>query len=315
MVLPFTLLGAYIGAYDPGMQAEYPLAKTMMQSMPLFIVVELFYLGLLFCLGVFLPRFLAGGDAKGLWSSHGNPDPNGAFGNYSHWQAVCRVFFCHLGRDCVRLCGMANAIHFLFHVTARRGGYWDRSQNHFVIRTIRHERCPLIMTRALITGCTGCLGSNLAAELIQKGIEVVGLSYKNESRIALKGLDVELIEGNVLEFEANSAMRGVDWVFHVAGIADDWNYSAERVYETNVMGTFNVLSAARVANVKRFVLTSSAAVTGVPPQPDGRPMNESDMFNLAPRDWIYGYSKVLAEQILSGLLPRGCMRSALNQPH
>ena len=162
------------------------------------------------------------------------------------------------------------------------------------------------MTRALITGCTGCLGSNLAAALIQRGIEVVGLSYKNESQIALKGLDVEIVEGNILEFEGLcSAMHGVDWVFHVAGIADDWNYSAERVYETNVMGTFNVMSAARVAKVKRFVLTSSAAVTGVPSQPDGTPMNEGNKFNLAPRDWIYGYSKVLAEQILAGFVAQG----------
>ncbi|MBA4383184.1 MAG: nucleoside-diphosphate sugar epimerase [Anaerolinea sp.] len=162
------------------------------------------------------------------------------------------------------------------------------------------------MTRALITGCTGCLGSNLAAALIQRGIEVVGLSYKNESRIALEGLDIELIEGNILEVEGlSSSMRGVDWVFHVAGIADDWNYSAERVYETNVMGTFNVMSAARVAKVKRFVLTSSAAVTGVPPQHDGMPMNEGSRFNLAPKNWIYGYSKVLAEQILAGFVAQG----------
>ncbi len=44
LVLPFMLLGAYLGALDPGMQAEYPLAKTMMKSMPLFISIELFYL-------------------------------------------------------------------------------------------------------------------------------------------------------------------------------------------------------------------------------------------------------------------------------
>ncbi|PKO00614.1 MAG: nucleoside-diphosphate sugar epimerase [Chloroflexi bacterium HGW-Chloroflexi-4] len=162
------------------------------------------------------------------------------------------------------------------------------------------------MTRALITGSTGCLGSNLAAALIQRGFEVVGLSYKNESQIALKGLDIEIVEGNILDFEGLcSAMHGVDWVFHVAGIADDWNYSAERVYETNVMGTFNVLSAARIAKVKRFVLTSSAAVIGVPPQLDGKPMNESNKFNLAPCDWIYGYGKVLAERILAGFVAQG----------
>lgn len=44
LILPFMLLGAYTGALDPGMQAEYPLAKSMMHSLPLFILVEFFYL-------------------------------------------------------------------------------------------------------------------------------------------------------------------------------------------------------------------------------------------------------------------------------
>jgi membrane protease YdiL (CAAX protease family) len=44
VVLPFMLLGAIIGAFDPAMQAEYPLAKSMMNSLPLFLFVEAFYL-------------------------------------------------------------------------------------------------------------------------------------------------------------------------------------------------------------------------------------------------------------------------------
>ena len=162
------------------------------------------------------------------------------------------------------------------------------------------------MTRALITGCTGCLGSNLAMALSLKGIEVVGLSYKNESRVALQGMHPELLEGNVLEPESlRPAMRGVDWVFHVAGIADDWNYPPEPVYRTNVLGTYNVLKAAQEAGVKRFVLTASAAITGIPARRDGMLMDENDTFNLPPDRWIYGHTKVLAEQVLLGFVAEG----------
>jgi dihydroflavonol-4-reductase len=162
------------------------------------------------------------------------------------------------------------------------------------------------MTRALITGCTGCLGSHLARALTEKGIEVVGLSYQNESRIALEGLDVKLIESDVMDLESlRAAMQGIDWVFHAAGIADDWHHKTERVYQTNVKGTQNVLTAAYEAHVKRFILTASAAVTGVPTSTDGSLMNEESTFNMAPRDWIYGHSKLLAEQIMIQFVARG----------
>jgi membrane protease YdiL (CAAX protease family) len=64
LILPVMLLGAYTGAYDPGMQAEYPLAKTMMQSIPLFIVVELFYLVYYFAWEFFFRGFLQIGMQK-----------------------------------------------------------------------------------------------------------------------------------------------------------------------------------------------------------------------------------------------------------
>ncbi|MBA4383185.1 MAG: hypothetical protein C0410_00465 [Anaerolinea sp.] len=63
-VLPVMLLGAYIGAFDPGMQAEYPLAKTMMKSMPLFVVIELFYLVYYFAWEFFFRGFLQTGMQK-----------------------------------------------------------------------------------------------------------------------------------------------------------------------------------------------------------------------------------------------------------
>ncbi len=161
------------------------------------------------------------------------------------------------------------------------------------------------MTRALITGCTGCLGSNLAAALLNHGVEVIGVCLKGDSRITLEGLDMTIVEGDILHPDGfSSLMKGVDWVFHVAGIADDWNHHPARVYRTNVVGTCNVLEAALRARVRRVVLTASGAVLGTP-QKGHASMDEECIFNLHPRDWIYGHSKVLAESVMMDYVQQG----------
>ncbi len=161
------------------------------------------------------------------------------------------------------------------------------------------------MTRALITGVTGCVGSHLAAALLRRGVTVTGLRYKNATTVNLKGLDVELIDGDIQDAALlQRAMQGVDWVFHVAAIADDWHYPAAAVYRTNVLGSYQVLRAAQSAGVERFVLTCSAAALGVP-RPEKPLMDESCTFNLRPEQWVYGHSKVLAEQLMQSFVADG----------
>jgi dihydroflavonol-4-reductase len=161
------------------------------------------------------------------------------------------------------------------------------------------------MTRALVTGVTGCVGSNLAAALIDKGARVVGLSLKCASTLAIDGLDLELVCGDILDPEClTQVMEGVDWVFHVAGIADDWRHKSETVYQTNVEGTRNVLAAAQAAGVKRFVLTASAAMLGVPTK-EKPVMDETSPFNFEPKTWPYAHSKLLAEQAMLEYVVQG----------
>ncbi|MHB0877608.1 MAG: NAD-dependent epimerase/dehydratase family protein [Anaerolineae bacterium] len=161
------------------------------------------------------------------------------------------------------------------------------------------------MTRALITGVTGCVGSNLAVALASRGIEVVGLCQPGASTLAIDRLPLTRIGGDIADTDVlRQAMQNVDWVFHVAAIADDWRHSADKIYRVNVGGTENVLAAALEAGVQRFVLTSSAATLGVP-QAGQALLHESCEFNLRPRDWVYAHSKVLAEQALQSAVSRG----------
>ncbi len=166
---------------------------------------------------------------------------------------------------------------------------------------------------ALVTGGTGFIGSNLVAALIQRGIGVRVLRRPTSSLAGLAGLGYETCVGDVLD-EVDTlaaAMAGCDWVFHTAAISDYWRYRGhKRLYRTNVGGTRNVLDAALQAGVKRFVLTSSLAAMGVPAP--GQLLTEADLFNLAPRRFLYGYSKHLAEGELRRAVDAGLAAMAVN---
>ncbi len=154
------------------------------------------------------------------------------------------------------------------------------------------------MTRAIITGVTGCLGSNLAAALVRQGVDVIGIVQPGAPRTAIQGLPLTLREADILDAKAlQGALEPADWLFHTAAIADDWKHSAVAVYRTNVAGTENVLAAARWVGVRRFLLTASAAALGVPTRLNPL-LDENSRFNLPPQDWTYAYSKVMAEKAL-----------------
>lgn len=154
------------------------------------------------------------------------------------------------------------------------------------------------MIRALITGATGGLGANLIAALNAERVEVVAMRRSTSPDAAIEEQPAEWAVGDVLDTDSlAAAMRGVDWVFHVAAIADDWNHPAERVYAVNVEGTRNVLQAACDAGVSRFVYTSSSSALGVPER-EGQLLDESNTYNLPPDLWPYGHSKHLAEGLV-----------------
>ena len=101
--------------------------------------------------------------------------------------------------------------------------------------------------RALVTGGTGFVGSNLVAALIDRGIRVRVLQRATSSMAALDGLDYEVRVGDVLDDADTLAARMADcvWVFHTAAISDYWRYRGpKRLYRTNVEGTRNMSAAA-----------------------------------------------------------------------
>ncbi len=110
----------------------------------------------------------------------------------------------------------------------------------------------------LVTGATGHIGNVLVRKLIERGDKVRALILPGESRIPLRDLRIEAVEGDVLDLSSLfEAFRGVRGVFHLAGIISIMPGSNPLVRKVNVEGTRNVLRVAREMRVRKLVYTSS----------------------------------------------------------
>ena len=71
--------------------------------------------------------------------------------------------------------------------------------------------------KILITGITGRIGGNLAAQLVEQGHRVRGLVWREDQRVEkFKGIDLELIEGNLTKYEdVQKVTDGVDVIYHL----------------------------------------------------------------------------------------------------
>jgi dTDP-glucose 4,6-dehydratase len=125
--------------------------------------------------------------------------------------------------------------------------------------------------RVLVTGAGGFIGSHLAERLVEVGASVRALHEYNSMGSwgwldeSPRRDDMDVVLGDVRDPDAvGRAAAGVDAVFHLAAlIAIPYSYSAPQSYvETNVLGTLNVLRAARDTDVSVLVHTSTSEVYG-----------------------------------------------------
>jgi UDP-glucose 4-epimerase len=150
------------------------------------------------------------------------------------------------------------------------------------------------MTRVLVTGGAGFIGSNLVRVLLDAGEEVRVLdNFSTGSRTNLEGLPVDIVEGELRSYErVHNAVRGVEVVFHLGALGSVPRSVQDPLTSSavNVEGTLNVLLAARDAGVRRVVYSSSTSVYGSSRE---RPTRES-----SPLDPIspYGVAKLAAEK-------------------
>ncbi len=124
------------------------------------------------------------------------------------------------------------------------------------------------MTKALVTGGAGFIGSHLAEGLLAAGHEVVvldNLSTGSTANLERVRRGIRFVEGDVRhEAALASVLPGVEWVFHLAALASVPRSVAAPLasHEHNATGTLVALLAARDAGVRRFVYAASSSAYG-----------------------------------------------------
>jgi len=152
--------------------------------------------------------------------------------------------------------------------------------------------------KCIVTGGAGFIGSHLVTLLLEEGHSVTVLDNfstgRPENLDHLKGNEnIKLVQVDITELdEIKPYFVGVDWVFHLAALADIVPSIEQPIkyYNSNVMGTAMVLEASRLANVKRFIYTASSSCYGIP---DNYPTEE--IAEIRPQ-YPYALTKWLGEQ-------------------
>jgi UDP-glucose 4-epimerase len=150
------------------------------------------------------------------------------------------------------------------------------------------------MSKVLVTGGAGFIGSNLVRELLGRGDDVRVLdNFSTGNRRNIEDLDVEVVEGELRSYErVHNAVRGVETVFHLGALGSVPRSVQDPLTSSavNIEGTLNVLLAARDEGIRRVVYTSSSSIYGVS---NPLPLNER-----MPPDPIspYGVAKLAAER-------------------
>ena len=154
--------------------------------------------------------------------------------------------------------------------------------------------------KTLVTGGSGFVGSAVVRQLISAGFSVRALVRSSSDRRNLMGLPVEIVTGDLRDRSSlDRALAGCHSLFHVAAVYKLWVPRHEEIYETNVIGTQNIMLAAANAGVTRIIYTSSVATLG--PTPDGSPADENTPASVSDMIGHYKRSKFLAEVEVKGL--------------
>jgi len=145
--------------------------------------------------------------------------------------------------------------------------------------------------KALITGATGCLGIHLTKELVRQNFSVTAIGRNRELGKLLIG--AEFVVGDIRDRqEMLQLCRGQEIIFHCAALSSLWG-KYQDFYDTNVLGTKNVLEASLEHTVKRVVHVSSPSIYYQ--FKDGFAISESTPI---PKKFVNHYvsTKILAEK-------------------
>ena len=148
----------------------------------------------------------------------------------------------------------------------------------------------------LVTGATGFIGSHVARRLVQRGDRVRILARNSSRKSNIETFGCEVVIGDLND--QNSMLRcvqGCGRIYHVAADYRLWAKNPKEIYDSNVGGTRNLLSACCEAGVSKVIYTSSVGTIGM--CHDGVPADEASPVGLDDMIGHYKRSKFMAEQV------------------
>ena len=155
--------------------------------------------------------------------------------------------------------------------------------------------------KILITGGAGFIGSNLTEELVRRGHKVSVIDnlatgqLKNLRNIIkkIKFFNIDISQEKNKK-KMNKIFKKIDWVFHLAGLADivPSIENPDKYFQVNVNGTLNVLEASKKNNIKKFIYAASASCYGAFPT---FPTNEK---NKIMTEYPYALTKNIGENLV-----------------
>ncbi|MEW5804158.1 MAG: NAD-dependent epimerase/dehydratase family protein [bacterium] len=147
--------------------------------------------------------------------------------------------------------------------------------------------------KALVTGGGGFIGGAIVARLLERNDRVRVLGRRKYPELAKSG--VEIVQGDIRNRQnVEDACRGMDCVFHVAALTGIWG-PRDDFYQTNVVGTQNVISGCHTHGVRILVYTSSPSVVH-----DQRDQINIDETTPYPKEYLCPYpeTKAMAERMV-----------------
>lgn len=143
----------------------------------------------------------------------------------------------------------------------------------------------------IVTGSESFVGKELIAQCLKEGIEVFGFDFLKKSDIPY-----EFKKGDITDPNVGSIFpEGADAIVHLAAISrpKECAGKAYETFTTNVMGTLNVMRAAKTKGVKQFIFASSEWV--YEPSMGGEERDEEASINVAKHTTEYALSKLVSE--------------------
>lgn len=168
--------------------------------------------------------------------------------------------------------------------------------------------------KVLVTGANGFLGSWLTRELVNQGHDVYALVRPKSDISELQGVKCKYLHGDVTDVHSLlEAFKGIDTVFHLAGVVAYKKSDRAQMERVNVQGTQNVVEVCREHKVRKLVYVSSVVAVGAGYTPD-QVMNENSEYNIHDLDLGYFETKHEAEKIVKKACDRGEIDAVMINP-